>query len=117
MHYYVPIVNQLQRPVADIITEVRAHYYGSGLSQALYAEKAKVSQSTICRLLHPKSERARLSPGLRELCNYAGVEIFYAKKKDIKTQTELLSVLESIWNGTDAHARSLACLLKALGRV
>jgi len=110
-------MRRLQRPMKDIILDIRAHYYDSGLTQHEYAADSGVSQATISRMLCDDIARKRLSSGLRKLCKYACVQIYAQEKKDIRLQTELIGILESVWDGSDSHAKILGNILKELGNL
>ena len=97
------------------MADLKAHFKSSGLTQSEYSKKSGVNQATISRLLKTESNRTRLSSGLVKLWNYASINIYRHKVNDIMTQTELLNALESVWDGTESHAKALTKLLEALG--
>jgi transcriptional regulator with XRE-family HTH domain len=104
------------RPVEEIVREARAFLKGCGLNQSDIAKNAGLNQSTISRLMGGK-ERQRISNGLQKLCNYAGIKLFSiapAYHGNPSENTDLMGALGEVWDGTPAHAKALARLIRDL---
>ena len=107
----------MQRTLNQIVAEIQRDFNRSGLTQSQYAARAGVSQATVSRLLSSDRFRGRMSSGIRALCSYAGISLVSEQAKDVRTQEQLLSALESVWDGTESHAHALTRFLVELARV
>ena len=112
------IVRQVKSPpqarLGTIVDRLRKEVSASGLTQAEFAKKNGVSQSCISRLMQPERTRVRMTEGLRRLCINAGISL-ESGSVDPRAQNELMSALGRVWDGTPAHARRVARVLRALG--
>ncbi len=68
-------------------------------------------QSTVYRNLM-KPQR-KLTKGLMQLCNYLDIEPKRYLINNPCTNTYLMRVLSTVWNGSDEHARQIGKLLLA----
>lgn len=78
------------------------------------ARKAGVHQSTISRI-KAGEKRVRYSKGLRKLCKYARIPIeieIPASPPDPTGNEELMRALAEVWDGSIAHAKALARLIR-----
>lgn len=102
------------RPPEDLsrdLMQFLADYQGA---QEDLARKAGVHQSTVSRIKGGET-RVRLSKGLRKLCKYAKIKIeteIPASPQDPTGNTDLMSALAEVWDGTAAHAKALARLIR-----
>ena len=110
-------MHKLQRPVSEIITDIQVYLGNLDMTQEQISHAIGLNQSTISRLMgHPAKPRRNFSSGIKKICDYANIPIYYPEEKNLDKQQELLDALKSVWNGTDAHAIALTKLLKALDR-
>ncbi len=84
-----------------------------GITQAQIAEALGASQSQVSRILAGRSLRA--SRLLEEVCLYVerferGVTVDVVRSND-----ELVRAVQAVWDGSAAHARALAAVIRALG--
>jgi transcriptional regulator with XRE-family HTH domain len=104
------------RPISEISEDINrflASYHGG---QEALANAMGVNQSTISRALKG-SARKRLSKGLKKLCDYAGIPLtkpVTASPPDPRTNPNLISALAEVWDGSSAHARALAKIIRDL---
>lgn len=82
-----------------------------GLTQDVIARAIGASQSQVSRALSGKGERR--SRVFNDVCKY--VFSISDKKADYECSAELLSALQDVWDGTPAHARALALVIRSLG--
>lgn len=83
-----------------------------GIKQGQLAEALGASQSQISRILAGKGQRqSRLT---EEVCLF--VEQFNegVTLDAVRANRELLEALQSVWDGSDAHAKALAVVIKSL---
>lgn len=73
------------------------------------ASLVEMEQTTVYRSLY--NERVKPTKGLKELCNYANIDINKYTQKDPASNKHLMDALNLVWNGTDAHAKQLSRLL------
>lgn len=110
-------MQKVQRPILDIVKDLRAHYSAAGVSQTAYSEASGVHQSTVCRMLAPNYQPRRLSQGLRKLCEYAEIEIYMHSPVDPRNSKDLMDALEYVWDGTERHSKALARVIRDLGKL
>jgi len=106
----------ITREPQEIAKELAAFLDSYPGTQRELAEMAGVSQSTISRALKGKI-RSRLSNGLCKLCNYAKIETHKrppASGCDPRTNPHLINALNTVWDGSDQHARALAKVIRSL---
>lgn len=106
-----------RRKKQDIIEDIRKHFKSIGITQTSYARQCGVNQSTISRIMSGKSFRGNDSVALEKICNYAGIEIYLPKKKDIMNNTELINALNSVWDGSEQHSKKLTKFIIELGKL
>jgi transcriptional regulator with XRE-family HTH domain len=83
-----------------------------GMSQAELAAKAKVSQSTVSRALRGGTERH--SKARHRLCIYAGIRELPVKASKEDAAKRVIRAFDRIWDGSEAHAVSIATVIDAL---
>ena len=104
------------RPLSEISEDINRFLASYSGGQEALAKAMGVSQSTISRALRGGT-RKRLSKGLRSLCNYAGISLtkpVVAFTPDPRTNPDLISALAEVWDGSSAHARVLAKIIRDL---
>ncbi len=106
-----------QRPISEIVSEIQDFLDKLDMTQEKISHATGLNQATISRLMRrPADPRRNISSGIKKICIYADIPIYYPEEKNLEKQQELLDTLESVWNGTDAHAAALTKLLKAISR-
>lgn len=85
------------------------------LTQAEIASAIGASQSQVSRVLsgHIKHHTKLLE----KLCIYAKNQLPYIDKPDVRKNSELMSALAEVWDGTEAHAQALAQVIRSLARL
>jgi transcriptional regulator with XRE-family HTH domain len=84
-----------------------------GISQNFLAEQLGVSQSQVSRVLSGRtSASSRLA---KDVCNYAINSVDHVEKSSIAANEDLMNALVETWDGTPAHARALAVVIRSLG--
>jgi len=104
------------RPLDEITRDLNRFLADQPESQADIAKKAGVNQSTVSRV-QMGEPRARVSKGLRKLCNYANIPIeieSLASPPDPRGNSDLMSALAEVWDGSPAHAKAFARLIRDL---
>lgn len=83
-----------------------------GVTQEQIAEALGASQSQISRILSGRSRRrSRL---LEEVCLYAERLEGGVSAQAVAANTELMAAICATWDGSAAHARSLALVIRSL---
>lgn len=104
-----------QRPLPDIVNDVRAFVASHKCAQRVLAKKAKCNQGTISRAL--ANEPKRLSRTLKRLCKYANIPIdendMPARQRELPSN--LVHAIQGVWNGEQEHADALARVLRSVG--
>lgn len=91
----------------------------NGLKQEAYVQHLaskgfRVNQATISRLINKQCKRP--TPKIKELCKYAGIDIeLFVRKTSPRRSARLISALGQVWDGTPAHERWLARVIKSAG--
>lgn len=99
------------KPLPQIISELLRFFTASGNgTSADIARRTGINQSQIHRNLFGKPKR--VTETHRRLCIYAKLSI-ELEAADPRSNAILMEALESIWDGSDDHARRLARLLFA----
>lgn len=90
-------------------------FKSAGLTQAEIANAIGASQSQVSRVLsgHIK-RRTKL---LEKLCIYAKKQMPHTDGPDVRTNSELMSALTEVWDGTEDHAQALAQVIRSLAQL
>jgi transcriptional regulator with XRE-family HTH domain len=91
---------------------LREYMRKKGFSQARLAVKAGVSQSTVSRAL--RRSAGRHSQARHRLLVYARVEEFYPDLSTDDGTESVVRAFNKIWDGSKAHAISVAKIISAL---
>jgi len=84
-----------------------------GISQQALAKQLGVSQSQVSRVLSGRTSAfSRLA---KDVCNYVIGSVDHVEKSSIAANDDLMNALVEIWDGTPAHARALAVVIRSLG--
>lgn len=111
-----PIMELKARPLCEIIEDIKLFLDNYDGNQEKLAEHIGVSQSTISRALR-SLDRRRLSKGLRNICIYANIPTTtptITSPPDPRKNKELISALAEVWDGSPAHAKALAKIIRDL---
>lgn len=91
-------------------SDLKNYFEQRGLKTSVSIAKAtKIGQPTVYRSLY--KNRPRLTKGLVRLCDYAKIDLNFYLQKDAASNKYLMEALNTVWNGTDAHAKQLSRLL------
>lgn len=88
----------------------------AGLNQVDIAKAVGVSQSQVSRVLSGRS--LRRSKTFEKICIYAFESLGKAQgrnKSSAATNHDLVMALDSVWDGSDQHAKALAVVIHSLG--
>lgn len=88
-----------------------------GISESRLAKLAGVNQSTVNRVAQQSRPRRRMSKGLIKLCSYAGISRSISIEINPSQSDELMRAMRLAWDGTEAHAKALARVIRELGRL
>lgn len=104
-----------QRPLLDIVNDVRAFVASQKCTQIVLAKEAKCSQGTISRAL--ANEPKRLSRTLKRLCIYANIPVDEDDEpvRLRELPSNLVHAIQGVWNGEPEHADALARVLRSVG--
>lgn len=96
--------------IEKLQSDLKKHFEQRGFKTSVsIAEATNIGQPTVYRSLYEK--RPRLTKGLVRLCDYAKIDLNRYKQKDAASNKHLMEALNTVWNGTDAHAKQLSRLL------
>jgi transcriptional regulator with XRE-family HTH domain len=84
-----------------------------GLSQFALAKALRCSQSQVSRVLSGRTSSA--SKLAIDLCNYASILAPRVERSGVIANDDLINALTAVWDGTPAHARALAVVIRSLG--
>ena len=110
------IMSLKARPLCEIIEDIKRFLETYSGNQAQLANAIGVHQSTISRALQ-SLDRKRLSKGLVKLCINANISLNIpdnASTPDPCTNQELIAALTDVWDGSSAHAKALAKIIRDL---
>ncbi|WP_217450862.1 helix-turn-helix domain-containing protein [Vogesella oryzae] len=90
-------------------------FKSAGLTQDEIAYAIGASQSQVSRVLsgHIK-HRTKL---FEKLCIYAKNQLPHIEKPDVRANSELMSALAEVWDGTEDHAQALAQVIRSLAQL
>lgn len=94
----------------DVPYEIEALLSREGISQAVLAQRASVSQPTISRAR--RRVPLRRSKQYEKLCSYIRDEL-----KTVALPGTARDALAEIWDGSSAHAEALAGLIRASSKL
>lgn len=94
----------------DVSYEIETLLRREGISQAVLAQRASVSQSTVSRAR--SRVPLRRSKQYERLCSYIHKEL-----ETIMLPGTARDALAEIWDGSPAHAEALAVLIRASGEL
>lgn len=83
-----------------------------GISQAQIAEAVGASQSQVSRIL--SGQRLRPSRLAEEVCLFVERTESGVSKDAVRRNDDLMEALRVAWDGSAAHARALAAVIRAL---
>jgi len=93
--------------------ELAAALGRANLSQSSVANALGVSQSQISRVLSGHaSMRSKLA---QDLCSYVFSMLLNDVGSRVQSNADLMSAIAQVWDGTPAHARALATVIRSLG--
>lgn len=84
-----------------------------GITQESISQSIGASQSQISRILS-----GRTSPSSKlaiDLCTYVSQAVGGVSREAVAGNDELMNALKDVWDGTPAHARALATVIRSLG--
>ena len=117
MRYSKGMATEVQRPLADVLKELRQYLEKCGQSQSALAKFAGINQSTVHRALLSPKPRRRLSAALKKLCIYAEISLTEVVDADPAQNEELMGAVRLAWDGTEVHATALARVIRELARL
>jgi transcriptional regulator with XRE-family HTH domain len=83
-----------------------------GITQAHIAERVGASQPQVSRLLAGRSSRpSRL---LEEICLFVERHDVGVTADAVRGNDELIEAVRAVWDGSGAHARALAAVIRSL---
>ncbi|MFG6487968.1 helix-turn-helix domain-containing protein [Roseateles sp. BYS78W] len=83
-----------------------------GLTQSDIAGAVDASQSQVSRVL--AGQIVRRTKLIDEICNYADSIELGVSVEAVRNNEELLSALAQTWDGSAAHSRALAAVIRSL---
>ena len=91
---------------------LRQRVTDAGLTQIQIAQATGLSQSQVSRLL---AGHGRLqSKGFQQICKYVSSYTPSISQRSLLRQSELMTTLAEVWDGTPAHADALSTVLRSL---
>ena len=96
----------MDRPVHEVVDDVRSWRQQCGLSNKEIARLAGINHSTVYRILEGYSPRLRYGPALRSICKLANIST--KKARSTSVPPEITEVVLQCWDGTEAHANRIA---------
>lgn len=81
------------------------------ITQEFIGGKVGVSQATVCRAL--KARGGKVGPAQAKLFNYAGLDEYLISKTNSPREL-VLNAFDQSWNGTKAHAETIAKVIAAM---
>lgn len=84
-----------------------------GDTQVTLASLLGIDQGKICRVRN--GQFRRLTPTVAELCRYADFDLTI--RRNPASSEILMKALSEVWDGSDAHARLIARLLRDAVRI
>lgn len=94
------------------IARAAAHARQIGLGQASIAKALGASQSQVSRVFSGNtSARSRLA---RDICSYVLGSPSKNTRDAVRANDQLIDALAEVWDGTPAHARALAMVIRSL---
>lgn len=88
---------------------------GSGFTQQQLAEMLGVSQSQVSRTLNGQfKRRSKLFDELCKIAYQSAVLGGAVQPGASAQQSDLISALDAVWDGTDSHAKALAVVIRSL---
>lgn len=103
------------RPLDELVTELRLFLEERRVTQQEAAKLARISQSTVSRILHGTIRRK--SKSLSALCKYARVKEYTNVPVDPAKNEALMEALRDTWDGSTRHASALARVIRSLGNL
>lgn len=95
-----------------IASSLSARFKAAGITQSAIADAIGVSQSQVSRVFSGYiTRRTKL---LEKLCVYASSQLHLEKQPNVRRNAELMAALSEVWDGSDAHARALAQVIRSL---
>ena len=109
-------MNKCKRNIDVIRLEVQ-RFISNGLAnkeftQQELAKRIMVNQATISR--YQNGQFFKVTSGVKKLCKYAGIDVYLESKPDPEGHKILSQVIFDSWDGTMAHARQLAKVIKVI---
>lgn len=90
-------------------------FKGAGVTQSELARAVGASQSQVSRILAGRIVRhTRL---LDRICIYASRRLNCGRHTDARRNSELMSALAEVWDGSDQHAHALAQVIRSLAEL
>ena len=83
-----------------------------GVSQLTLANALRCSQSQVSRVLSGRTSSA--SKLAIDICNYASTLAPHVECSGVIANDDLINALIAVWDGTPAHARALAVVIRSL---
>lgn len=102
----------LQLELATRAQRAAATFKARGITQSQLADRLGASQSQISRILSGRSvTRSKLA---EEVCLYAETIGTGVSLKAVTQNQELLEAVRQAWDGSAAHAKALATVIRSL---
>jgi len=107
---YRRLMNQCE--LVTRVLRAAAIFKSQGFTQAKLAARLGASQSQISRILSGESvSRSKLA---EELCLYAETLEVGVSLEAVMRNEELLQAVRQVWDGSAAHAKALATVIRSL---
>lgn len=106
--------NMCMKPRGDQVDVARAIQLARrhGLTQAVIADAVGASQSQVSRVLSGQtSAHSKLA---KDICIYVLGASAPKTQSAVSANEELMAALADVWDGTPAHARALATVIRSL---
>lgn len=104
----------MNRPIADIVADIRAYMKAEKLTQKSLGAATGVHQSQISRIL--QGDCRKVGKNLNKICKYANIETSIPDSPP-EQSTALMAALRDTWNGSEQHAKQLAQLIRKVGPI
>lgn len=95
------------------VSALRAAVKSYGLTQAALARAVGATQGQISRVLRGKSSKR--SVVLVEICKYVHTIESGVSVERVRANDELIDAISKTWDGSEAHSRALASVIRSLG--
>jgi hypothetical protein len=107
------VINKLQieRPWAEIASELLMELRSTGLKPSELATAIGVNHQAIRRMLAGQLENR--TENAERACHYFQISLNKSDKSKTITETDILNSIRTVWNGTPEHAALIIRLIQA----